>query len=140
MIATAKVGVPDSVLGSAAISLSTAQSFDRPLDPRRRELPEKDADTLRKVVCALVVPVRSHGSAAAIITLGSKLSDREFDLDDIEFASSASDQIAIGIDRIRVQYDEADFEQARTLQQGLMPAGAPRFWPAALRTSSLIAT
>jgi hypothetical protein len=126
LIATAKIGVPDSVLGSVAIRAETAQSFDRPLDPRKRTLNEDDASALRRVGAALVIPIRTQGSVVAVMALGTKLSDRDFDLEDIEFASSAADQIGIGIDRIRTQHDEADFEQARTLQQGLMPTEAPR--------------
>jgi hypothetical protein len=126
LIATAKIGLPDSVLGSVAIRGETAQSFDRPLDPRRRTIAEDDAAALRRVGTALIIPIRTHGSVVAVMALGAKLSDRDFDLEDIEFASSAADQIGIGIDRIRTQHDEADFEQARTLQQGLMPTEAPR--------------
>lgn len=125
LIATAKIGLPDSVLGSVAIRGETAQSFDRPLDPRKRNLAEDDASALRRVGATLIVPIRTHGSVVAVMALGTKLSDRDFDLEDIEFASSAADQIGVGLDRIRTQHDEADFEQARTLQQRLMPSEAP---------------
>jgi hypothetical protein len=124
-IATAKVGVADNVLGSARLSESAATSFDRPLDPRRRALAESDAGALKKIDATLVVPVRSHANVNGVIALGTKLSDREFDLEDIEFVSSAADQIALAIDRIRVQHDEADFEQARQMQQALIPADVP---------------
>jgi len=124
-VATAKVGAPDSILGTQRLSSATVASFDRPLDPRRRTLPEADAAALKKVDAALVVPVRSQGEARSLIVLAPKLSDREFDLEDIEFISSAADQIAIGIDRIRTQLDEADFDQARRMQQTLLPAEAP---------------
>ena len=125
-IATAKVGVADSVLGSLRLSSEAAESLDRPLDPRRRQLPEGDAAALRKIEATLVLPVRSHANVNGVIALGSKLSDREFDLEDIEFVSSAADQIALAIDRIRVQHDEADFEQARQMQQALIPADVPQ--------------
>jgi len=124
-IATAKIGVPDSILGTQRLSAATVASFDRSLDPRRRTLPDADAAALKKVDAALVVPVRSQGEARSLIALAPKLSDREFDLEDIEFISSAADQIAIGIDRIRTQLDEADFDQARRMQQTLLPAEAP---------------
>ena len=124
LIASAKVGVPDSVIGTR-ISSATADSIDRPLDPRRRQLAEQDAAELRRQNISLVVPVRSHGTVAALIALAPKLSDQEFDLEDIEFISSAADQLAIGIDRIRLQHEEVDFEQARTMQQSLLPAESP---------------
>ena len=124
LIASAKVGVPDSVIGTR-ISSATADSIDRPLDPRRRPFSEQDAGELRRQHVSLLVPVRSHGTVAALIALAPKLSDQEFDLEDIEFVSSAADQLAIGIDRIRLQHEEVDFEQARTMQQSLLPAESP---------------
>jgi serine phosphatase RsbU (regulator of sigma subunit) len=125
LVATAKVGLPDSVLGSARMSAAAAEAIDRPLDPRRRALPEGAAATIRRVEAALAVPIRSQGVLHGIVALGSKLSDREFDLEDLEFLSSAVDQIAITIDRVRLQRDEEDFEQARVMQQSLLPTAAP---------------
>ena len=81
---------------------------------------------MRRVDTALAVPVRSQGVLHGVLALGSKLSDREFDLEDLEFLSSAADQIAITIDRIRLQRDEEDFEQARAMQQALLPASVPQ--------------
>ncbi|MBK5260084.1 MAG: SpoIIE family protein phosphatase [Thermoanaerobaculia bacterium] len=126
LIATAKIGVADSILGNLRLSLATAKTFDRPLDPRRRPLPDADAAALQRVETALVVPIRSHGDVGGVIALASKLSDTEFDLEDIEFISSAADQIAIALDRIRVQHDEADFEQAKQMQQALIPNEIPQ--------------
>jgi serine phosphatase RsbU (regulator of sigma subunit) len=123
-IATAKVGPSDAVLGSV-LSAQTAESVDRPLDPRRRSLPESDTSELRRLGISLLVPVRSHGAVAALIALAPKLSDQEFDLEDIEFVSSAADHLAVGADRIRLQHEEIDFEQARAMQQSLLPAEAP---------------
>jgi len=126
LVATAKVGLPDSILGSARIDGAAAAAIDRPLDPRRRALPENVAAAMRRVEAALVVPIRSHGALHGLVALGSKLSDLELDLEDLEFVSSAVDQIAITIDRIRLQCDEEDFEQARVMQQSLLPASGPK--------------
>jgi stage II sporulation SpoE-like protein/GAF domain-containing protein len=125
LVVSSKVGLPDSVLGSVRMPADAAEAIDRPLDPRRRQLPEPAAAALRKVATALAVPIRSQGVLHGVIALGSKLSDREFDLEDIEFLSSAADQIAITVDRIRLQRDEEDFEQAREMQQALLPAAVP---------------
>jgi sigma-B regulation protein RsbU (phosphoserine phosphatase) len=61
-----------------------------------------------------------------VFALGPKLSDREFDLEDIEFLGSAADQIAITGDRLRMARDDEDFEQARAMQQSLMPSTVPK--------------
>jgi phosphoserine phosphatase RsbU/P len=114
------------VLGSLRIDSVSAEAVDRPLDPRRKQLPPAAASALKSVGTAFVVPVRSHGGLHGLVALAPKLSDREFDLEDLEFLSSAADQIAIANDRIRLRYEEEDFEQAREMQQALLPAEVPR--------------
>lgn len=126
LVASAKVGLPDSILGAVRLNADQAQSIDRPLNPGRRQLPEDTANGLRRVDTALAVPIRSHDFLHGVIAFGPKLSDREFDLEDLEFISSAADQIAITIDRIRLQRDEEDFEQARAMQHALLPASVPK--------------
>jgi len=125
LITSAKVGLPDSILGSVRMDADLAESIDRPLNPTRRQLPELTASALRRVDTALAVPIRSHGVLHGVLALGGKLSDREFDLEDLDFVGSAADQIAITIDRIRLQQGEEDFEQAREIQQALLPARVP---------------
>ena len=125
LITSAKVGLPDSILGSVRMDAGEAEAIDRPLNPKRRALPEGTASALRRVDTALAVPVRSQGMLHAVLALGPKLSDREFDLEDLEFLASAADQIGITVDRLRMQRDEEDFEQARAMQQSLMPSTVP---------------
>ena len=126
LVISAKVGLPDSVLGSIRIEADRAEAIDRPLNPKRRPLAEQTTAALMRVGTALAVPVRSQGVLQCVLALGSKLSDSEFDLEDIEFVTSVADQIAITIDRIRLQRDEEDFEQARAMQQALLPAHVPQ--------------
>lgn len=126
LITSAKVGLPDTILGSVRMDAMQAEAIDRPLNPARRQLPERAASALRRVGAALAVPIRSQGFLHGLLALGSKLSDREFDLEDLDFVSSVADQIAITIDRIRLQRDEEDFEQAREMQQALLPASTPQ--------------
>lgn len=125
LVATAKVGVADSLLGSLRFPAEAGDAIERPLDPRRSAIPESSANAFKRVEAALVVPIRSKGVTHGVIALGSKLSDREFDLEDLEFLSSVANQIAIALDRIRLGREEVDFEQARVMQQGLLPASMP---------------
>lgn len=126
LVTSAKVGLPDSLLGSVRMEAAAAEAIDRPLNPEKRALPEGVTAALRRVNAALAVPIRSQGVLHGVAGLGSKLSDRDFELDDLEFVNSAADQMAITVDRIRVQRDEEDFEQARRMQQALLPATAPK--------------
>ena len=127
-VATAKVGVSDKLVGALRVPADAAvgDALDRPFDPTRRAIPETLAAVLRRIEATLVVPVRSHGRLLGFLALARKLSDQEYDLEAIEFLSSAADQIAIAAERIRLQRDEIDFEQAREMQQALLPRAIPQ--------------
>jgi sigma-B regulation protein RsbU (phosphoserine phosphatase) len=58
--------------------------------------------------------------------LGSKLSDEEFSAEDLEFLTSAAAQIALGNENLRLRDEEVEFEQARAMQQILLPTRFPQ--------------
>lgn len=127
-VATAKVGVSDTLLGALRVPADppVLEAFDRPFDPQRRTIPEQLAAVLRRIEATLVVPVRGQGRLLGFLALARKLSDQEYDLEAIEFLSSAADQITIAAERIRLQREEIDFEQAREMQQALLPRAIPQ--------------
>ncbi|HJT16557.1 MAG TPA: SpoIIE family protein phosphatase, partial [Thermoanaerobaculia bacterium] len=102
-VAAAKVGVPDDVLGRVRATAT-------------------DDSALRKVGATLIIPVRN----VALLALGSKLSDEEFSAEDREFLDAAAAQIAIGIENVRLRVEEVEFEQARQMQQILLPKEFPQ--------------
>jgi len=110
-VVTAKVGVADEVLGRVRVPVSDASPVPEPL---------------RKLGATLVVPVRTARGVLALIAFGSKLSDEDFNADDLEFISSAASQIAIGIENARLRIEEVEFEQARAMQQILLPTRFPQ--------------
>ncbi|HUR80725.1 MAG TPA: SpoIIE family protein phosphatase [Thermoanaerobaculia bacterium] len=118
-VAVAKVGVADSLLGRLRVP---SIDIDRPFDPRRRTLDEEMATAMSRIEASLVVPAGPR----AFIAAAPKLSAGEYDVEDIDFFRSVADQIATGIDRIRMQAEEVDFEQARQIQQTLLPREMPR--------------
>ena len=125
-VATAKIGVSDAVIGRLRVGRAFAEMLDRPFDPRRRTLPEDAARTLARIEAVLVAPIGSRG----FIALAPKLSGGEFDVEDIDFLRSAADQIGIGVDRIRMQAEEAG------LRAGARdPADAPAARDAAHRAA-----
>ncbi|HEX7150580.1 MAG TPA: SpoIIE family protein phosphatase [Thermoanaerobaculia bacterium] len=121
-LAAAKVGAPDAILGRLRVPPAIDAVLDRAFDPRRRTLADDVAAPLKQLEAALVVPLRGHG----FLALSEKLSDRAFDVEDLEFLASAADQIALGLDRIRMTAEEHDFAQASELQQTLLPRDMPR--------------
>ncbi|HKO57163.1 MAG TPA: SpoIIE family protein phosphatase [Thermoanaerobaculia bacterium] len=128
LVATAKVGLSDALVGRLRVAANGpfGDLLDRPFDPRKRTVPEDAAAALKPIEATLIVPIRAQGAAAGFIALARKLSDQEYDLGDIEFLSSAADQIAIAAERIRLQRDELDFEHAREIQEALLPRVVPQ--------------
>jgi hypothetical protein len=118
-VAVAKVGVSDELVGRLRVP---SQAMDRPFDPRRRTLDPETAAALARIDASLVVPAGSR----AFIAAAPKLSAGEYDVEDIDFFRSVADQIATGMDRIRMTAEEVDFEQARQIQQTLLPREMPR--------------
>ena len=128
LFAAAKVGVADSLLGGLRISRASIQSsLDRPFDPRRHALPDEAAAALKRIEASLVVPINTPGTPAnGFLALAPKLNGGEFDVEDIDFLRSVADQIDIGMDRVRLQREDADYSQARAIQQTLIPREMPR--------------
>jgi Stage II sporulation protein E (SpoIIE)/PDZ domain len=127
-VAAAKVGAPDSLLGALRVQQSSMlPMLDRPFDPRKHTLPEDVAGALKRIEAVLVVPINTPGTAAnGFIALAPKLSGGGFEIEDIDFLRGVADQLDIGMDRIRLQAEEADFEQARAIQQTLLPRELPQ--------------
>jgi serine phosphatase RsbU (regulator of sigma subunit) len=127
MVAAAKVGLADSVLGTMRMQrASLLQMLDRPFDPTRHQLPDDAAAAVRRIEAVLMVPINTPGTPPnGFIALAAKLTNAPFDVEDIDFLRSVADQLDIGIDRIRQQREEVDYEQARTIQQSLLPREMP---------------
>jgi serine phosphatase RsbU (regulator of sigma subunit) len=120
--AAAKVGVSDALLGRLRVPHSFGELLDRPFDPRRRTLPADTAAAFTRIEAVLIAPAGNR----AFIAAAPKLSGGELDVEDIDFLRSAGEQIAMAVDRIRMQAEEADYAQARAIQQTLLPREMPR--------------
>lgn len=120
--AAAKVGVSDALLGRLRVPHSFGELLDRPFDPRRRTLPGDTAAALARIDTVLVVPAGNR----AFIAAAPKLAGGELDVEDIDFLRTAGDQVAMAVDRIRMQAEDADYAQARAIQQTLLPREMPR--------------
>ncbi|HYH06855.1 MAG TPA: SpoIIE family protein phosphatase [Thermoanaerobaculia bacterium] len=121
-VAAGKVGVSDTLLGRLRVPQHFADMLDRPFDPRRRNLPEAATAALARIEAVLVVPAGHR----AFIAVAPKLTGGELDVEDIDFLQSAAEAIDMALDRIRMQVEEADFAQARAIQQTLLPREIPQ--------------
>jgi len=120
-VATAKIGVSDAVIGQLRVGSAFAELLDRPFDPRRRTLTDDAHRAMARIDAVLVAPIGSRG----FVALAPKLSGGEFDVEDIDFLRSATDQIGVGVDRLRMQVEEEDYAQAREIQETLLPRERP---------------
>jgi hypothetical protein len=114
-VALAKVGVADEVIGRLRIAADSVSFSDG-------SIPEP----LRRLGARLIVPVSAHRQPRGLIALGSRLSDEEFSPSDVEFILAAASQVAVGTENVRLRDEEADFEQARLMQQILLPKSIPQ--------------
>ena len=127
-VATAKVGLPDEILGQVKFEVDSRllTMMDSPFEVHTQDLPEVEKLTLRKTGSAFIVPVKLKNELVGFISLGTKLSDENYDDEDKDFLTSVAEQMAVGVDRIRLHEQERDFEKAREIQQGLLPKKIPQ--------------
>jgi serine phosphatase RsbU (regulator of sigma subunit) len=100
---------------------STAIAFPPPAG-----LPDSERLAVAQLGTALIVPVRSGEDTIGLISLGRKLSDQEFEPDEIDFLAAVADQTAAAIYNLRLRKQAQEYEEAREIQQGLMPKEIPQ--------------
>jgi sigma-B regulation protein RsbU (phosphoserine phosphatase) len=94
--------------------------------PPPRSLPDAEQLAVRQLGTALIVPVRRREETIGFISLGRKLSDQEFEPDEIEFLAAVADLTATAIYNLRLRKQAQEYEEAREIQQGLMPKQIPQ--------------
>ena len=126
--AAVKVGLPDERLGLLRVPadgvLAPRLDAVRPFDPAG--LPEEERRTLAAAGAAFLVPVRHRGELRGFLALGEKLSGVEYDQQDTDFLSAAAGQAAIGLENLRLEEQQREFDKAREIQQGLLPQVIPQ--------------
>jgi len=89
-------------------------------------LSESERLAVAQLGTALIVPVRLGEETIGFISLGRKLSDQEFEPDEIEFLGAVADQTAAAIYNLRLRKQAQEYGEAREIQQGLMPKEIPQ--------------
>ncbi|MBZ5536708.1 MAG: SpoIIE family protein phosphatase [Acidobacteriia bacterium] len=126
--ATAKIGVPDDVLGRLRFEgQSRVLSFmEEPFLVRDKELPPEELRRLREVKSEYIVPVRLKGDLLAFLSLSGKLSDAAYDREDREFLIAVAEQMAVGVYNLHLRKQTQEFAEAREIQQALLPKETPQ--------------
>jgi len=69
----------------------------------------------------LVIPIKLKDDPVGFISLGGKPSRQEYDAGELEFVTSVADQMSAGVDRLLGSSQEQEVEEAREIQQSLLP-------------------
>jgi serine phosphatase RsbU (regulator of sigma subunit) len=114
--------------GSASrIQAASLASIDTVTPIDASALGESERQLLREELgTALLVPVKEKGRLLAMISIGSRLSDQEFDVSDEEFLASIAERLALTLEKLRLRAEEQEFRQAQQIQQALLPSVIPQ--------------
>ncbi len=89
-------------------------------------LPDSEQIALAQLGTALIVPVRRGEETIGFMSLGRKLSEQEFEPDEIEFLAGAADQTASAIYNLGLRKQAQEYEEAREIQEKLLPKQIPQ--------------
>jgi serine phosphatase RsbU (regulator of sigma subunit) len=89
-------------------------------------LPESQQLAVKQLGTALIVPMRRGEEAIGFISLGRKLSDQEFEPDEVEFLAAAADQTASAIYNLGLRKQAQEYQEAREIQERLLPKQIPQ--------------
>ena len=99
---------------------------DRLLAALDQDLPETQKLKLIKDNSAMMVTIRFRGELAGHIAVGGKLSGFDYDNEDKEFLAAVADMLGVGINNARLRRQEWEVEEAREIQQALLPKQIPQ--------------
>ncbi len=131
-VAAVEVGLHDRIEPTALLKdlrfarntpllASTAVAFRPP-----GGLPNSEQLAVAQLGTTLIVPVRRGEETIGFMSLGRKLSDQEFEPDELEFLAAVADQTASAIYNLHLRKQAQEYEEAREIQQGLMPKQIPQ--------------
>src|SRR5262249_55683342 len=74
----------------------------------------------------LVAPIRAKDEVVGFICVGGSRTNAEYDAEDMKFLDAVVDQLGSGINNLRLQEQEHELQEARKIQQRLLPKGFPQ--------------
>ncbi len=86
-------------------------------------LPDAEQLAVKQLGTAPIVPMRR---GIGFISLGRKLSDQEFEPDEIEFLAAAADTTASAIYNLALRKQAQEYQEAREIQEKLLPKQIPQ--------------
>jgi Stage II sporulation protein E (SpoIIE)/GAF domain len=89
-------------------------------------LPDSEQLAVKQLGTALIVPMQRGEETIGFMSLGRKLSDQEFEPDEIEFLAGVADQTASAIYNLGLRKQAQKYEEAREIQERLLPKQIPQ--------------
>lgn len=115
---SAQAGLMDlDVRDTTISSTSSLADLSSILRAAAGSLSDEDSATIQRTQTSLIVPVRVTGELVALIGIGSKLSDEDFNARDEEFLLDVARQLAVGIENQRLRTLREAESEWRTLDR-----------------------
>ena len=126
--ATAKAGISDEASKGLKFEATSPllSLMNAPFDWRTAALPAAEKRKLKQIDSALIVPIKTKDEVTGFISLSGKPHEEKYDADDMKFLESAASQIAAGIHVLLFRGRENEIEEARKIQQRLLPVIIPQ--------------
>jgi FixJ family two-component response regulator len=126
--ASAQAGDGEDVVGKLKFDSASPLigGMDRIFDPFVLQLPDDDLQKLRQAKCSTIAPIRHKNEISGFLVLGPKLSVDPLDAEELGFLDVAIREIDSGVETIRTRGRQREFEEAREIQQGLLPKEIPQ--------------
>ena len=125
---TARSCALDESLGELKFEPDTSflRMLNAPLEAEPAYLPEEEKPEADEANKTLIVPIKVKGELIGFICVGGKLSDEQYDGDDMKFIDSVVDQMGMGINNLLARGQQHELEEASAIQRGLLPKVIPQ--------------
>ena len=90
------------------------------------QLPEFERLAVKQLGTALIVPIERTEETIGFMSIGRKLSDQEFEPDEVEFLAGAAEQTASAIYNLALRKQAQEYDEAREIQERLLPKQIPQ--------------
>ena len=90
------------------------------------QLPDFERVAVQQLGTALIVPMQRAEEKIGFMSIGRKLSDQEFESDEIEFLAATADLTASAIYNLGLRKQAQEYEEARDIQARLLPKQIPQ--------------
>lgn len=121
--AAAQVGLPSELIGRMRFEADSKilPHLTDLVELRQLDLPEAEIRKFEQAHTSLIVPIQFKNELIGFLSLGKKISNEGYDAGDVKFLNLITKEIGSGIDSLRLRGQEREYDEAKEIQQGLLP-------------------